>query len=358
MKQMELEQWAERADSAQEALEVFFWNEAIGMYDIETPCPDGACNTVFHYWWMAHAVDVLVDGLLRTGAAGYRERLSALHAGLLRRNDGVWPNELYDDMEWMALAWLRAYQATGEALYKETALILWTDIRTGWNSHSGGGIAWQKTQLDYKNTPANAPAAILATRLYQAFGDPQDLEWAHALYDWLQSHLVDPDTGFVWDGMNRTGDGGIDKDWKYTYNQGVYIGAAIELYRITGNRDYLEEARRTFAAAVKELAGPHDGILPDEGGGDAGLFKGILVRYAAELALAEPEDGVAAAFLRSNAEMLWSQGKAADQVLFGPDWNTAPSGVVQLSTQLSGIKLLERMAVLTGTRQPNAQPSF
>lgn len=81
MKQIELEQWAERADSAQEALDVFFWNEDIGMYDIETPCPEGACNTVFHYWWMAHAVDVLVDGLLRTGAAKYRERLSALHGG-------------------------------------------------------------------------------------------------------------------------------------------------------------------------------------------------------------------------------------------------------------------------------------
>lgn len=137
MKQIELEQWTERADSAQEALDECFWNEAIGMYDIETPCPEGACNTVFHYWWMAHAVDVLVDGLLRTGAAMYRERLTALHAGLLRRNGGVWPNELYDDMEWMALAWLRAYQATGNELYKETVLILWTDIRTGWNSHSG-----------------------------------------------------------------------------------------------------------------------------------------------------------------------------------------------------------------------------
>lgn len=137
MKQIELEQWAERADSAQEALDIFFWNEAIGMYDIETPCLEDEDNEVFHYWWMAHAVDVLVDGLQRTGADKYRKRLAALHAGLLRRNGGVWPNELYDDMEWMALAWLRAYQATGEELYKETVLILWTDIRTGWNSHSG-----------------------------------------------------------------------------------------------------------------------------------------------------------------------------------------------------------------------------
>ncbi len=30
-----------------------------------------------------------------------------------------------------------------------------------------GGFAWKRTQLDYKNTPVNAPIIILALRLYQ-----------------------------------------------------------------------------------------------------------------------------------------------------------------------------------------------
>jgi len=42
--------------------------------------------------------------------------------------------------------------------------------------------------------------------------------------------MVDPATGFVWDGKNRTGDGHIDKDWEFTYCQGVFIGAGVELY--------------------------------------------------------------------------------------------------------------------------------
>lgn len=348
MNPMQLEPglWEERAEEAQKALDLFFWNESIGMYNIETPCPDGACNTIFHYWWMAHAVDVLVDGLLRTQDSRYENRLAALHEGLLRRNGGEWPNELYDDMEWMALAWLRAYQATGEERYKETALLLWQDIRTGWNSHMGGGIAWQKSQLDYKNTPANAPAVILSARLYQAFGDPQDLEWAERIFTWQKSHLVDPDTGFVWDGMNREGNGAIDKDWKYTYNQGVYIGAAMELYRIKGQEAYLNDARKTFAAAVNELADPQSGILPDEGNGDGGLFKGILIRYAGELSKYDPGSEAVGLFLHNNAEMLWERGKAADGALFGTDWSRPPAGIAQLSSQLSGIKLLERMAEL------------
>ncbi|KGE17401.1 glycoside hydrolase family 76 protein [Paenibacillus wynnii] len=338
--------WEERADQAQEALDALFWNESLEMYNIETPCPNGECNTIFHYWWMAHAVDVLVDGLLRTGDDRYATRLGTLHKGLLQRNGGVWPNELYDDMEWMALAWLRAHQATKEEVYKETALVLWKDIQTGWNTHMGGGIAWQKSQLDYKNTPANAPAVILAARLYLAFGNPEDLKWALQIYTWLKVHLVDAETGFVWDGMNRTGDGSIDKDWKYTYNQGVFIGAAVELYQITKDPMYLEDAGRTFTAAVKELADTRTGVLPDEGNGDGGLFKGILIRYIGELVRVDPSATEAASFLRNNADLLWEKGKSADEALFGTRWTESPIGVVSLSSQLSGIKLLEVMAKL------------
>lgn len=337
--------WEKRADEAQEALENRFWNDSLGMYDIEFPVTAETDLNIFHYWWMAHAADVLVDGLQRTQDERYALRLRALFGGIVRRNGGVWPNELYDDMEWMALAWLRAYRATGEAQYKQAALDLWADIQTGWNNQMGGGIAWHKSQTGYKNTPANAPAVILAARMYREFGRAEDLDWAHRIYDWQLANLVDPESGFVWDGMNRTGDGAIDKDWKFTYCQGVVIGAAVELYRITGEHRYLNEAIRTFEAAKRELADPDTGLLPDEGRGDGGLFKGILVRYAAELAQVAPPDAVdAAQFLAANAESLWRSGKSPDGALFGTNWATPPAGVVTLSAQLSAMKLLEQAA--------------
>lgn len=337
--------WSDRAELAQETLRQYFWNPEIAMYNIETPCPNGECNTIFHYWWMAHAADALVDGLLRSGKEVYAETLAELHRGILRRNGGVYPNELYDDMEWMALAWLRAYHATGNTTYKDTALLLWKDIQTGWNDHMGGGIAWQKSQLDYKNTPANAPAVILAVRLYQSFGDREDLDWALRIYDWQKRYLVDPETGFVWDGMNRNGDGQIDKDWKFTYCQGVFIGAGVELYRATGDAAYLDDALRTANATEAELTGA-DGLFPDEEDGDGGLFKGILTRYLAELCLYAGERGQAAAsLLVHNANRLWEVAQS-DRPLFGTDWSQAPAGVVSLSSQLSGVMLLERLAEL------------
>jgi predicted alpha-1,6-mannanase (GH76 family) len=339
--------WAARADEAQEALYTSYWNAEIGMYNIETPCPEGVCNTIFHYWWMAHAVEVLVDGYERTGSIRYVTLLEEFHEGLLKRNGGAWPNELYDDMEWMAIAWLRAYEATQNITFKQTAITLWEDIKTGWNDHMGGGIAWQKSQLDYKNTPANAPAVILAVRLYKQFGDEEDMLWARKIYSWLKRSLVDPDSGFVWDGMNRQGDGSIDKDWEFTYCQGVFIGAAHELYLTTKDAQFLVDAERTAEAAARKLTSAKSGMLPNEGKGDGGLFKGIFIRYAANLSVdigaSNPE---LATLIHHNAQALWTEGRDEERTLFGPTWSEPPAETVELSTQLSGIILIEMAAKL------------
>ncbi|MCI3921104.1 glycosyl hydrolase [Paenibacillus sp. TRM 82003] len=340
--------WGARADQAQRSLDERFWNPAIGMYDIATPCPNGECNTIFHYWWMAHAVEALTDGLERTGDPLYAARLRTLYDGLLERNGGVWPNPLFDDMEWMAIGWLRAYRVTGEDDYKRAALDLWEDIRTGWNEQMGGGIAWQKSQLDYKNTPANAPAVILAARLYTAFGDAEHIAWAEKIYRWLKKALIDPETGFVWDGMNRLGDGAIDKDWKFTYCQGVFIGAAVELYRITGEPAYLRDAERTWKAALEQLTRPDAPLFPAEGTGDGGLFKGILARYAGQLAAESPDGAAVFEALTYNAETLWTEGRGPG-TLFGGAWDERPSGSVELSTQLSAVILLETAAAVDGS---------
>ncbi|WP_027093814.1 glycoside hydrolase family 76 protein [Cohnella thermotolerans] len=339
--------WNDRAEQAQQALERELWNPSIRMYNIETPCPNGACNTIFHYWWMAHAADGLVDGWLRTnGAPPYGARLAELHDGVRAKNGGVYPNLLYDDMEWMALAWLRAYEATGEEKYRETVRVLWEDIKTGWNDVMGGGIAWHKEQPGYKNAPANGPAAILAARLARSGGGAGELEWAVKIYRWLRTHLVDPDSGFVWDGMNRQGDGRIDKNWRFTYCQGVFVGAAVELYRATGDAAYLADASRTAAAAFAEWGATG---LPDEGDGDGGLFKGIFVRYLTELVVEQRAAGHVspyAAWLLRSASGLWERGRDARRGLFGPDWERVPPGRVPLSAHLSGVFLMERMAEL------------
>ncbi|WP_244163082.1 glycoside hydrolase family 76 protein [Paenibacillus pectinilyticus] len=337
--------WEKRADLAFAGLMQQYWNRKLNLFDNLSPCHD-LCNEKFHYWWQAHGVDTLVDAYERTGDSETKNYLAKMFQGILDRNGGVWPNDFYDDMEWLALAWLRAYDATGEESYKQAAVLLWEDIKTGWNEEQGGGIAWRKPQLDYKNTPANAPAVILAARLYQQFGDADDLAWAKKIYDWQKANLVDPDTGFVWDGKNREGDGKIDKSWEFTYCQGVYIGAGVELYRATGDKSYLADAERTAHASKLRLTSPITGMLPSESNGDGGLFKGIFVRYLAELVRVDPSQRESLDVLLTNASSLWTYGRDEQRQMFSKSWASTPEPAEDLSVDLSGVMLLERMAVL------------
>jgi predicted alpha-1,6-mannanase (GH76 family) len=335
--------WTTRAARASAAFLARFWDADSSLFFDRVPFE--TLQGPFNHWWMAHGLDVLVDAFKRDGNPSHLERARDVLNGIRRRNAGRITNDYYDDMQWLALACLRAFDAGGGEIFRAATLELWADIQTGWNDTCGGGIAWRKPQLDYKNTPANAPAAILAARLHQRFGQALDLEWAKRIWAWLESHLIDPATGFVWDGMNRTGDGQIDKDWQFTYCQGVVIGAALELWRVTRDQHFLEVARRTVRAARAQLSDPTNHLMPDEGGGDAGLFKGIMARYLCLYAL-ETRDQDATGWLETNANIIWQNGRDPESSLFGRSWAVPPTYPLDLSAALSGVMLLEGMGKL------------
>ncbi|UOQ69782.1 glycoside hydrolase family 76 protein [Hymenobacter volaticus] len=337
--------WAARADSAQAALSLGFFSPT-GQYYLES----NAGNADFNYWWQAHGLDVLTDGYQRTKSADYLTRMRQLQQGTKAKNGNSYLNDFYDDMEWQALACLRAFELTKDPDYKATAALLWADIKLGWNEQQGGGIAWRKSQRSYKNTPANAPAAILAARFYVLDRNPEDLAWAQKIYTWEKAKLVDPASGLVWDGVNRLGDGQTDKDWRFTYNQGTFIGAGVALYRATQQGSYLEDATRTANYVLNDSQMAPGGILKDEGNGDGGLFKGILVRYLTELAT-EPAVSAASrasyvSFLKFNGESLYKRGTRRPQFLFNTNWTALPGSSVESSTQMSGVMMLEALADL------------
>jgi predicted alpha-1,6-mannanase (GH76 family) len=335
--------WPAIADSAQASLGNFY-NAGEKYFN-----SNNAGNLTFNYWPNAHALDVLIDGYVRSNNDAIKTRMSELLDGMKAKNGNTYINHFYDDMEWMTLACLRAYEATQDDRYKTTAQLLWNDIKGGWDDTWGGGIHWNKDKArNYKNTPANAPAAIIAARMYQVSHDAADLEWAKKIYQWQKTTLVDPATGLVWDGLNREGNGAIDKNWKFTYNQGVFIGAAVELYKLTGEQAYISDALKT---ANNALAGDftQNNILKSEGGGDGGLFKGILVRYLTLLVtdgdINSTDKTKFVNFLKLNAETLWLQGTTRPQVLFNTSWNSIAT-TTDLTTQLSGCMLIEAVAQL------------
>ena len=336
--------WTAAADSSSQSLANGFWNSGSSYFNY-----NNSGNTDFHYWPQAHGLDVLIDAYDRTGNSLYKNEMNQWFIGVKIKNGNTFYNNFYDDMEWNALAMLRAYNSTKDEKFKTATLDVWANIQTGWNSTMDGGIAWKKDQLYYKNTPANAPACILAARLYKQFNGTSDLEWAKKIYSWMKDHLYEAGTGFVYDGINRENTGAKD-NWKFTYNQGTFIGAALELYNITGEKVYLNDAIKAADYALNNNVKSNDRILQSEGTGDGGLFKGIFVRYFTQLILCpELEAGTRTRYVRfmeHNATTLWNEGTYKQSVLFGSYWKTKPSAETGLTEQLSGCMLMEAMALL------------
>lgn len=333
--------WLAIADSAQLSLN-YFWSSQ-GKYFLST----NAGSDWAQYWPNAHGLDVLTDSYLRNAVPAIKLRMDDLLTGVRAKNGGSWLNYYYDDMEWMALACLRAFQATNDARYKSITDTLWTDIKNGWSTDQGGGIWWRKDNPS-KNTPSNMPAAILAARLYALSGKPEDLQWAKQLYDWQKSVLYEAGSGLVYDNIDKNGV--KNTSWKFTYNQGTFLGAALELYKATNNAGYLNDALKAADYTLQGGQLTSGGLLKNEGSGDGGLFKGVFVRYFTRLII---EGGLSSTvknnyigFLKTNAESLWSKGTNKNQVFFGSAWDTPPPGPTDLTVQLSGIMLMEAMAEL------------
>lgn len=291
------------------------------------------------FWWQAHLLDCLVDAQLRAPDDRRLRTMRRLLRSIRLRNLGKWTNDYYDDISWLGLAVQRAAKVTGWDLHRPEQAIL-RQLRAGWTDDGGGGIWWRRGD-QFKNAPANGPAAIMHARAGET-------ERAKAIVDWMQATLVDQETGLVADGI-RLDTGTLAKQY-YSYCQGVFLGACIELGE-------LDIAARTVRAAAAHNV--RDGVLHGAGGGDGGLFAGILARYLAlaALRLPAPESTVARELVLNSAQACWKNAAhTAEGPLLGPDWTKTPetppqprNPVRDESVQLSGWMLLEAAALLDRT---------
>lgn len=338
--------WSARADVGQVSLDHYFGTGEPQLLNNTYPSERGD-NKTFNYWWLAHVIDVRLDAYERSGDRKWVEAAEAVCRNIFARNRGSFFNGFFDDMLWCGMAILRLYDATGKLLYLDDAKAIWEHVvKRGWNDQQGYSVAWRKHRQVYKNTPANGPFVIFSCRLAQHIPDPRYTRYAQTAYDWLTNNLVDRHSGFVADGINRKGR--IDTQLRFTYNQGLYVGAAVELSHLSGNLHLLQQASRTALTAIEELAS--NGLFRTEGDGDGGLFKGVYYRYAG-LLLADLDPGSATAlalggFIRSSTDALWECSFRGDFLLAGDDWSKAPSGKIAYTSQLSAIMALEVRARL------------
>ncbi len=337
--------WQSTADSMQTATYTTYLG-ANGTF-----VQNNANNGNFNYWPNAHVLQILVDGYTRTGDEAYLSKMKALVEGIKIQNGGTYSNVFNDDMLWLGNACVRAYKASGDHEYLDVAQFLWNDVLQSYSDVFGGGITWKKDTPMQKNAVSNGPAAVLGMRLYEIDKDTTYLNLAKSIYDWESNNLVDPVTGLVWDNMSEeNGVITIQKDWVFTYNMGTWIGAGVKLYEATGDQKYLNNSLKSAKTLITSPKLTKGGILRDEGQGDGGLFRGILVRYFTELIelpdISESDRKEFVKFLKFNATILYDYGLKRPQMLAGPYWAEQPSGSVDLTTQLSGVMLMEAAAKL------------
>jgi predicted alpha-1,6-mannanase (GH76 family) len=370
-------------------------------------------------WWnSANAITALVDYMAVTGDRSYLEpvvantftRAPGTHRPVYaRRMSPAWPffrfsrgayegftNAFYDDEGWWALAWLDAFDLTGEEKYLAAANDIFLDMAAGWDDYWGGGIYWGKCDggpdrtgasavprgwaVGYKNAIANelfiAAAAGLGLRYrgrpagpgLAGPAQPDYLDWARRGWAWFNSAppagvaMINAG-GLVNDSPNQHGVNDNSQS-VWSYNQGVILSGLRELAELSGDQAYLGSAEQIADAFIKNPWRPRaatggqahpsesgviDGVLHEHNdcgpggcaparppGVDSTMFKGIFVRHLARL-YRKTRKPAYQEFITANAQSALAH--MSEQHLFGANW-AAPAEPTDFVRQTAGLDLM------------------
>lgn len=358
--------YAKTAEDMAQALIGHFWGASFPNYENRyffNYGSDLSDMSTANYWVEAHAIDVITDAYHRTGNKAYTDLYQLWWEGMPRfhhsgNQKDPWWAEYVDDMEWIALAQIRMYEATGDTMYINKARQIYDDwIWTQWGPDNEepwrGGITWKTDAAKSKNACSNGPAAIIAAKLYHLYdkaalhgGKSRKtyLDEAKQTYKWLRDNLWDKNTGAVYDNMDSKGN---INHATFTYNSGTFIGAADWLYNLTGDKRYLAEACKAADFVIDHLS-TNGGVPSDATHGDGGLFHGIFFRYLAQLTLDPAVEQAARTrykeYLYRCAETLSTEGLNPSTNMYGGQWHKPAKGSVCLTPHLTGCMLMEAAA--------------
>ena len=310
-------------------------------------------------WWnSAVALHTIEDYELRTGDTRYRwviDNTFQLNKGPFPAGerssdpiDGDFISRAIDDTEWWALAWIRAYDLTGDATYLNEAVTIANYVDGFWDTSTCGGGVWWDRERTYKNAVTNGLYIRLTAELHNHIpGDTAWLDKATTAWHWyLDSGLINS-AGLVNDGL--TDDCQNNGQTVWSYNQGLGIGAGVAIWRATGDAQALDTARTLADAGTSDPALVTDGVLTESCDAiDASCddnqkqFKGVFMRYLTDLADVTG-DAAYRDFAAHQADTIWAQDRTDDNRL-GERWNGASSAehpnVFDWRTQASALSAL------------------
>lgn len=319
-----------RADQAIESFLLKFW-KGPSQY-LRNAYPDDGSLT--GYWTFSQGWQAVMDGVERTGGQKYYGFIESLYLGQDSRG---WTNSYYDDECWMTVALIRAYDLTHDVIYLNRATGLFADIMGGWNTTccgtTAGGLWWDKSHTQ-KATAANAGAALAGAQLYLKTGNSTYLSFAQQVYAFWYANMVDPTTHQVCDHINPDG---TKVWWRFTYNEGLMIGASVALFKATGDSSYYAKASAIASYMIaNEVVGTTYGPALFDGsnsgcGGDCHQFKGPAYRYLMDLYNLNTNATQYARVLKASADAIWNSARNTNWTAFSINW----AGPVQTNFDLA-----------------------
>ncbi|WP_037569033.1 glycoside hydrolase family 76 protein [Phaeacidiphilus oryzae] len=352
--------WAARAEASYRALQQDLYLGPAGhdLYRESTPAAPGG-NPYSYLWEFREATQATVylrgiPGNADRYRADAADRFTALrqyastdpaHPGYdsyLPEPLGTGGDLFYDDNAVVGLSYLTQYRAGGgRAMLAGARAAFATDLR-GWDEDPAktcpGGMHWVETGANtIRAANVTGLFAQLSAGLYQITREPQYLDWALRAYHWNRDCLRQS-AGLYRNDLND--DGSVDPTL-WSYNSGAMIGTATELYRATGDRDYLRQAVEDADGALAYWT-VDDRLYDQPAVFDSFLFQDLLLLDS------QHHDPRYRAVLSAYAERLWVENRDPATGLFhfqsGNGGAPDPAQPVGTLNQAAAVQLFSLLA--------------
>lgn len=288
----------------------------------------------------------LLDNQVLPGLQSYFDQARTPHAYSSYINT-LESDRFYDDNIWLGIDFVDTFAETNEKKYLDKALSIWEFVWSGADDQLGGGIYWCEQNKSSKNTCSNAPASVLALKLFSATADSTYFKKGQFLYLWTKENLQDPSDKTFFDNIRL--DGSIDKA-KYAYNSGQMLQAACLLYNLTHDQSYLKEAEDiafgTYNRFFQDFTGVNGKSFKMIKKGDI-WFTAVMLRGFVELYHLNGDTIYLNSFA-SSLDYAWKNARDKNG-LFNADlkgiekdnkkWLLTQAAIVEMYARLSTVKL-------------------
>jgi mannan endo-1,6-alpha-mannosidase len=200
-----------------------------------------------YYWWEAGAMlGSMIDYWYYTGDTTYNDVTSqALLFQVGPNQDYMPPNQTKtegnDDQGFWGMAAMSAAETNfqnppeGSPQWLALAQAVFNTQAARWDTSTcGGGLRWQiftfNNGYNYKNSISNGCFFNLGARLAKYTNNDTYAQWAEKTWDWVNTIGLMDDQYYIYDGTDDTSNCTSINRLQWTYNAGVYLLGAANMY--------------------------------------------------------------------------------------------------------------------------------